>query len=81
MRKYLMLLLVSAVLIAPACSKTDKTKLMMTTAAGAVISGVAGAVHFLGNKLGIRQHGPASSDGAEDRAMKFPKRDLLNTFK
>ena len=71
-RNYLMLLLVSAVLVAPACSKTDKTSLMAATAAGAVVSSVGGAIHFFGNKLGIRSNRPASSAGAEVRANKGP---------
>jgi len=63
-KSYLALLLVSAVLVVPACSKENK----MLLTAGAVMSGVVGGIHFLGHKLGIRRHGPAPSDGAEQRA-------------
>ena len=67
-RNYLKLLLVSAVLIAPACTKENKARLM----AGAVVSGCAGVVHFFGNKLGIRRHRQAAGVGAEARSNVGP---------
>ena len=76
--KYIMLLIISAALIAPACSKTDKTSLMAATAAGAITSCVGGVVHFFGNKLGIRRKGHATSEGAEARSN---SRTALNNIK
>ena len=76
--KYIMLLIISAALIAPACSKTDKTSLMAATAAGAITSCVGGMVHFFGTKLGIKGKHSVPSEGAEARSN---SRTALNNIK